>query len=332
MAPTLFDKQPRRSGTNSAFPTGVIAKIAPNQTLCQAAIVPQDTRAIEIPFQNGARATGVSLELKGGATERVVARAPAAGSARGPRASRCRARCSTTCSARYACTRRRGHTALVLGASDKRGLELDGKIAPGAISMAYYRPGSERLISMLPVIAQRIGRTRGHLGGAWRGVAVLVLFGVGVGCPRGCWSASRAGARRRVALVVAVVAGVNALAWGFLTPTFQTPDEPYHVSYVQDLAEHGKPPRAAKNTAVGGAARCSTAPPRSATSTSTRSAAATGARTPTGASPRRWRRSRARTTAAASANVRDYPPALLRGARARLRRRRTPRAARRSTR
>jgi hypothetical protein len=53
---------------------------------------------------------------------------------------------------------------------------------------------------------------------------------------------------RRVALVIAVVAGVNALAWGFLTPTFQTPDEPYHVSYVQDLAEHGKPPRAAKNT------------------------------------------------------------------------------------
>ena len=34
---------------------------------------------------------------------------------------------------------------------------------------------------MLPVIAQRIGRTRGHLGGAWRGVAVLLLFAVGVG-------------------------------------------------------------------------------------------------------------------------------------------------------
>ena len=126
-----MDKQPRRSGTNSAFPTGVIAKIAPNQTLCQAAIVPQDTRAIEIPFQNGARATGVSLELTGGATERVVARAPAG---------RVRARATRftlpstlqhDVLGQVCLHQDPGHTALVLGASDKRGLELDGKIAPG---------------------------------------------------------------------------------------------------------------------------------------------------------------------------------------------------------
>ena len=40
----------------------------------------------------------------------------------------------------------------------------------------------------------------------------------------------------------AAVAVLNALAWSLLTPTFQVPDEHYHLSYVQDLAEHGKPP------------------------------------------------------------------------------------------
>ena len=115
--------------------------------------------------------------------------------------------------------------------------------------MAYYRPGEERLISILPEVARRIGRTRGHLGGAWRGVAILVLFGGAVGLS--AWllvGLARGRARpRRVAVVVALVAGFNALAWGILTPVFQTPDETFHTSYVQDLAEHGKPPRAAKD-------------------------------------------------------------------------------------
>ena len=248
VVPTLADKQPRRSGTNSAFPSGVIAKIAPNQTLCQAAIVPRDTRSIEIPFQDGVRATGLQLALRDEVTKRVIARADA-----GPvRARATRFTLPSTLKADVlgsVCLHQNpGHTALVLGAGDKRGLELDGRIVPGAITMAYYRPGRERLISLLPEIARRIGRTRGHLGGAWRGVAVLGLFGLAVGLSVWLLVGLARGRARRAVVVVALVAGVNALAWGFLTPTFQTPDEPYHVSYVQDLAEHGKPPRAARDS------------------------------------------------------------------------------------
>src|SRR5262249_31547738 len=49
--------------------------------------------------------------------------------------------------------------------------------------------------------------------------------------------------RRRAALLCALVAFLNAGAWSLLTPVFQIPDEPSHVSYVQDLAVKGQAPR-----------------------------------------------------------------------------------------
>jgi hypothetical protein len=38
------------------------------------------------------------------------------------------------------------------------------------------------------------------------------------------------------------VALLNGIAWGLITPLFQTPDEAGHVAYVQYVAETGKPP------------------------------------------------------------------------------------------
>ena len=109
--------------------------------------------------------------------------------------------------------------------------------------MNYYRPGTESLLGLAPVIAQRIGLTRGHTGGAWRGVAVVLLFVAGVGLAAFVLIAfARGRGVHRAALLCAAVAVLNSLAWGLLTPTFQIPDEPFHLSYVQDLAEHGEPP------------------------------------------------------------------------------------------
>ena len=110
--------------------------------------------------------------------------------------------------------------------------------------MAYYRPGEERLISMVPEVARRVGRTRGLLGGAWRAVAVVVLLLASVGVAAYGLVGLLRGRRRRIALVVAVVAGLNTLAWGLFVPAIQIPDENFHLSYVQDLAEHHKPPAA----------------------------------------------------------------------------------------
>ena len=44
---------------------------------------------------------------------------------------------------------------------------------------------------------------------------------------------------------IALVATLNALAWGILVPPFHVPDENAHVSYVQYLAESGKLPKGA---------------------------------------------------------------------------------------
>ena len=245
----LTEKQPRRSGTNSVFPSEPVARLARGQTLCQIATVPRGTATIEIPFEGAALATGTRLEVRDQSSKRVVARAnPGPVRARATRYTLSRP-LPADVDAQVCLRQLRGRGDAILGSREKTGLELNGGIVGGAISMAYYRPGEERLISLLPEIARRIGRTRGHLGGAWRGAAILVLFGGAVGLS--AWllvGLARGRARpRRVAVVVALVAGFNALAWGMLTPVFQTPDETFHTSYVQDLAEHGKPPRAAKD-------------------------------------------------------------------------------------
>ena len=58
----------------------------------------------------------------------------------------------------------------------------------------------------------------------------------------------RAPARERrprlptAAWVCFLVALLNGIAWGLITPLFQTPDEAGHVAYVQYVAETGKPP------------------------------------------------------------------------------------------
>ena len=63
-AAVLAEKQPRRSGTNSVFPGSVVAELKRGQHLCQAAIVPADTRVIEIPFAREAFPRDMTLQLR----------------------------------------------------------------------------------------------------------------------------------------------------------------------------------------------------------------------------------------------------------------------------
>ena len=58
-------------------------------------------------------------------------------------------------------------------------------------------------------------------------------------------TASATGALRRAhsgALACAGIALVSLVAWAFVTPPFQAPDEPTHLAYVQRLAETGRAP------------------------------------------------------------------------------------------
>jgi len=53
----------------------------------------------------------------------------------------------------------------------------------------------------------------------------------------------------RAGKLLALAAFLVGVCWSFVTPPFQVPDETTHFSYVQHLAEKGKPPNEA-NTAV----------------------------------------------------------------------------------
>ncbi len=234
----LGEDNPRRSGTDSIFPSEVVATLAPGHELCQDARVPAGTRAIEIPLRDGVPGPGLRLRIPGVTAET---------SAAGVRARAVRFELPRTlvddAVGRVCVKQGAGGSASFLGSLDQIGLRLDGHPAKGAITMSYYRPGSESLLGLAPVIAQRIGLTRGHLGGAWRGIAILLCFAAGLGIAAFALVAlARGRSVRRLALLCAAVAVLNSLAWGLLTPTFQIPDEPYHLSYVQDLAEDGKPP------------------------------------------------------------------------------------------
>ncbi len=257
----LAEKQPRRSGTNSVFPGSVVAELKRGQHLCQAAIVPARHAGDRDPV----RPRGVPARHDAAAARREPEgdrhRAADRRSGRAPRASSSRARSTTTWAATSASSRASGRPRGSSAATEKPGMTINDLIVAGAISMAYYRPGEERLISMVPVVAQRIGRTRGMLGGAWRAVAVVVLLLASVGLAACGMRGLLRGRRRRIALIVALVAGLNTLAWGLLVPAIQVPDEHFHLSYVQDLAEHRKPPAAyvdqlseELNVIVGGAA------------------------------------------------------------------------------
>ena len=83
-----------------------------------------------------------------------------------------------------------------LGSLEQYGLTQGGKPTPGGISLTYYRPGEESLLAMGPEFACRIGITRGHLGGAWRAVAIALLFAAGVALSAWLLGRSRAAARR----------------------------------------------------------------------------------------------------------------------------------------
>jgi 4-amino-4-deoxy-L-arabinose transferase-like glycosyltransferase len=46
----------------------------------------------------------------------------------------------------------------------------------------------------------------------------------------------------RAAWICTLIACLNAVCWGFVTPPFQVPDEPAHFAYVQQIAETGTLP------------------------------------------------------------------------------------------
>lgn len=131
-----------------------------------------------------------------------------------------------------------------------------GERVSDEVRVDYLRPGSESWFSILEPISQRFTRFKPGWVGAWTlwalaAVAVaaaaaggLVLRSV-LRRPRQVGRTARIPGLRRVPMAALACAGlalVNAAMWNVITPTMQGPDEIGHISYVEYVAQHGKPP------------------------------------------------------------------------------------------
>lgn len=143
---------------------------------------------------------------------------------------------------------------------------LSSGLAAGRLSIAYLAPGTRSWWSLALSVARRMGLGRSP-SGSWIAPAIALVMaltaalGLGLAVrelhPGADTRASRArraarargglrGSLARVptaAWVCGLVALLNAVCWSELSPPLQTPDEPAHFAYVQQLAETHKLPR-----------------------------------------------------------------------------------------
>ena len=117
---------------------------------------------------------------------------------------------------------------------------MNGTPVDALFRIEYRAADRESWWSRIGDIAGRFADGKASFVGSWTMWVALgfTLLAIGVGL------FGLAGMpRRRAALLCALVAVLNALAWGLLVPPFQVPDEESHTAYVQYLAETGKVPK-----------------------------------------------------------------------------------------
>lgn len=115
------------------------------------------------------------------------------------------------------------------------GAVADGAPLPGRMHVAYLTEPRSGW-SFAATVVERIG-----FGHAWSGTSVALLAAALTlaAIALAAWQLVRV---PRAAWVCALVAVLNATAWGILVPAFQVPDEPAHYAYAEHLAQHGRPP------------------------------------------------------------------------------------------
>jgi len=109
----------------------------------------------------------------------------------------------------------------------------------------WYRPpaGEKAAIGLhLPTLFSRMAILKPTWTGAWTYWILFLLV-----APALAFAAIRlllAPDRRRMALLIGLLAVANAAVWAHVTPAFNAPDESEHFAYLQSLAERGKAPDA----------------------------------------------------------------------------------------
>ncbi len=108
----------------------------------------------------------------------------------------------------------------------------------GRLRIEYLRSGQATWWSLATAVARHMG-----LGRAWSGtwIAALVLalmVTLAAATVRAVLSTDTPAA----AWLCVLVACLNAVCWSFVTPPFQSPDEPSHFAYVEELVHAGRTP------------------------------------------------------------------------------------------
>jgi 4-amino-4-deoxy-L-arabinose transferase-like glycosyltransferase len=95
----------------------------------------------------------------------------------------------------------------------------------------------------LQTLAHRISLGKSDLVRHWAAGGALVFLLAAVALAVAAAVGARRLPPRRVALLCALAALANGLAWSLIVPPFQVPDENAHYAYVQQVAERGTLPR-----------------------------------------------------------------------------------------
>jgi len=250
MAAVLARSEPRRSGSNGARPSAVVATAEGGSTLCQRGVtLPAGSTSLHAQMTpGGALGPPVVVSLRQGA--RVLDRVPTPAGWRGIELVVPIARAARDYEDVEVCVSVARGSGAVGAIGDRAppgtgALTLDGALVPGtAMRVDWYRPGSESWWTIAATVMARIGRGHGGWGGpwvAWMAFAlVLAAAGLAIGLAWRALTSERPVPHAR--WLVAGVAVANALAWSLVTPVFLVPDEISHVAYVQQIAETGSPP------------------------------------------------------------------------------------------
>jgi Predicted membrane protein (DUF2142) len=247
----------RVAGTNLVAPRSVFADLGQGEGACQAEeTLPRATSALRVNLEavvgpsvtvtvsspdgrvlaRGARGSGwtggnVTVPL-GEPLERGVSR-------------------GTVCFS-IGATRER---VMLLGQPSPAGSAVLSSGAPGSgrVGIAYLAPGTRSWWSLALPVARRMGLGRAP-SGSWiaPAVALAMLLTAALGLAVAVRELGPDTPRRprrllagvpTAAWACALVALLNAACWSEISPPFQTPDEPAHFAYVQQLAEAHRLPR-----------------------------------------------------------------------------------------
>jgi hypothetical protein len=168
----------RLAGTNSVALQRPVIQISGGSLLCQSTLAPRDATSLQL-FVVPTGPAGPPLEVSISRNERELARGQLAGGWVGGDVFVPISRIPESAADGTICIRNKGLKPLGFSGVTTEVLKalVDGRPQSAAITVLYFREGSESWWSLLPTIAHRAGVLKGALSGAWVFWLVVALVG-----------------------------------------------------------------------------------------------------------------------------------------------------------